>query len=453
MKRQSLTAAIFCLVFAWCALPGLAEEGSAENESPSLKWLGADDVLVTDPSVLSIQPSMASAPNGDLFVAVDIYATNSIEVFDSTDGGKSWSSLFWISDGSDSRHPSVAYAEGPGDEKWIYVAYEKVNADDTREVWVARIHRTVGGLLWGRAKVGGPWSMGSTSEHIQPRITTDYLEFGTAHFVYVTYAVKDGSKYPIHFSRSLDRGLTWSTPADVAGGSVATTWLPRPDIAYGKAGLFVAFVKPGWTGSTIANQVWIARSADAGFSWLSPDQLTTSEDNQYHPAVAAAHDRNSVLVVYTRDYLIDSDLNCAFSTDGGGTWFTSGVLVSGDDEQFADVEASPDLDGPGWFHVAYHRTIDASPGIWYTRSATSDPSGWISPSHTRVDESGAISSGFPRPAIAVDPTMSATAAACVTWTDVRTGTYGAFFAREWPIFTDGFESGNTSLWSAAVGGP
>jgi hypothetical protein len=453
MKRQGTVTVSCCLVALWCALPGLAKEESFESKSPSLKWLGVEDVLVTDPSVLSIQPSMASAPNGDLFVAVDIYATNSIEIFESTDGGKSWSSLFWISDGSDSRHPSVAYAEGPGDEKWIYVAYEKVNADDTREVWVARIHRTVPGFIWSRAKVGGPWSMGSSSEHIQPRITTDYLEFGVIHYVYVTYTVKDGGKYPIHFSRSLDLGLTWSIPTDVSGGSVATTWLPRPDVAFGKAGLFIAFVKPGWTGSTIANQIWLAKSPTAGESWLSPVQLTSSEDNQYHPVVSAAHDRNSVLVVYTRDDSTDTDLECAFTTDGHTWTEDQPVYGMSDDERYADVEASLDVDDPGWFHLAYHRTIDASPGIWYTRSATSDPGGWISPSHTRVDESGAISSGFPRPVIAVDPTISVTAAACVTWTDVRTGTYGAFFAREWPIFTDGFESANTSLWSTTVGGP
>jgi hypothetical protein len=295
--------------------------------------------------------------------------------------------------------------------------------------------------------------MGSSIEHIQPRITTDTIEFGVSHYVYVTYTVKDGSKYPIYFSRSLDGGFTWSTPADVSGGSVATTWLPRPDIAYGKAGLFVAFVKPGWTGSTIANQVWVAKSENSGSSWLSPVQLTNAVENQFHPAVSAAHDRDSVLVIYTKDFSSDSDLHSAWSTDGGSTWSKNHSVIFSklDSEDFAGVDASRDAGGPGWFHLAYHRTIGASHGIWYTRAATSDPDVWTSP--IRVDESGTVSAPYPRPAIAVDPTVSAATGACISWTDDRVANYGAYFGREWPIFGDGFESGNTTAWSTTVGGP
>ena len=242
MKHRVKAAAVCCFLSVLWVLPTSAEDRPPRKESRALKWGGVSDVLVTNPLENQARPSVASAPNGDLFVAVDNLDSNSIDVFDSTDGGKTWSPLYSFTNGSDSRHPSIAFARG--DEDWVYVAYEKVNADDSREVWVMRFHRALAPISR-HTKVGGPWSMGSSIEHIQPRITTDTIEFGSIHYVYVTYTVKVGSKYPIYFSRSVDHGITWSTPADVSGGSVATTWLPRPDIAYGRAGLFVAFVKPG----------------------------------------------------------------------------------------------------------------------------------------------------------------------------------------------------------------
>ena len=451
MKRHGTLTAACCLVVVWCALPGLTDDGPLSRESAALKWGGVSDVLVTDPMENQARPSMASALNGDLFVAVDNLDDNSIEVFESTDEGKTWSHFYSFTDGSDSRHPSIAFAEGVDD--WVFVAYEKVNADDSREVWVMRMHRSVPGFLWNRAKVGGPWSMGSPSEHIEPQITTDKVKWPGSYFVYITYTVQVGSKYPIYFSRSIDRGFTWSTPADVSGGSVATTWLPRPDIAYGEAGLFVVFVKPGFTGSTIANQVWVTRSTTAGLSWESPVQLTSAAENEFHPAVSAAHDRDSVLVIYTKEkeFSVDLDLNCAYSTDGGITWSNHTVNFSLNNEGFADVDASRDADGSGWFHVAYDRTLGASHGIWYTRATTSHPDVWTS--GIRVDDYGIVPPLFPQPSIVVDPTKPPSAEACIAWSDDRGTTYDAYFARDWPIFIDGFESGDTTAWSTTVGGP
>ncbi len=449
MRHNVNTTAILCLIYVLWALPTPAEDGSLRKETPALKWGGVGNVLVTDPLVFQSQPSIASAPNGDLFVAVDNQEDNSIDVFDSIDGGKTWSHLYSFADGWDSQYPSIAYAHD-GDA-WIYVAYEKINPGDTREVWVMRFHRGLAPLYL-NTKVGGPWSMGSSSEHIHPRITTDTIETGSSYSVYVTYAVKDGSKYPIYFSRSLDSGFTWSTPADVSGGSVATTWLPTPDIAYGGAGLFVAFVKPGWTGSIIANQVWVTKSEDSGSSWLSPVQLTSWEYNQYHPAVSVAHDSDSVLVVYTLDYSADSDLAMAYSTDGGSTWsLNRSLAATASDEGSADVEASHDVDDPGWFHIAYHKYVGGLDEIWYTRAATSDPNVRIS--HIRVDDSGNVLPFHPRPTIAMDPTKTPSTEACIAWSDYRGPKYDAYFARDWPIFTNGFESGNTTAWSTTVGGP
>jgi hypothetical protein len=424
-----------------------------QQKSTDLKWLIVDDILVSDPLKDMARPSMASAPNGDLYVAAKDLGSSWIHIYRSTDGGVSWSPPHMIASGTDSRHPSITYAERSNGAKLIYVAFEKVLADESREIIVYRDCLTGPCGSSEFVTVAGPMTMGTSSEHIQPRITTDYLEYPDNHWVYITYTVLDGSDYPIYFSRSSDLGATWTTPVDVSGGSVATTWLPRPDIAFGEAGLFIAFVKPGWTGSTIANQVWVTKSTNWGDDWSSPVQLTSSEANQYHPAVAAAHDTNSVLVVYTRDYPSDSDLNCAYSTDGGDTWsMDRGVAtLIGEDERYADVEASHHVDDPGWFHVVYDWRGGVEE-VRYGRMPTSDPS-WPGFGGFRINKSTAVSPIYSRPAIAVDPTKSGEAEACIAWTVPRGATNDVYFAREWEIFSDGFEEGNTSTWSTTVGGP
>ena len=314
-----------------------------------------------------------------------------------------------------------------------------------------RMHRDIPGFLWNRAKIGGPWAMGSPSEPIQPRITIDNIEFGTGFYVYVTYTRLSTTTYPIFFSRSTDRGLTWSTPADVTGGSASTSWPARPDIAFGYAGLFIAFVKPGGTGVASANKIWVTESNSAGTTWRTPVQLTGGVTQPDHPTVSAAHDRNSVLVVNTREPFGYWDLESAYSTDGGSTWSLNNELpYTIDTAWYADVEASHDLVGSGRFHVAYKGIEDGVHGIWYTYAATSDPSVWASP--VRVSESAWVSATYPRPTIAVDPTTLLVGEPGFAWTDYRGTKYGAYFAKDWPIFEDGFESGATSDWSTTIGG-
>jgi hypothetical protein len=176
-------------------------------------------------------------------------------------------------------------------------------------------------------------------------------------------------------------------------------------------------------------------------------------ENQYHPAVAAAHDTNSVLVVYSIDLPIGTALDAAYSVDGGSTWTKNDPVTGGEDEGYADLVVTQNADAQGWFHLTFHGTIDGWHGIWYRRSAISDPTGDLPHTLIRADVDGTVSSQYPRPAIAVDPTKSGKTEACIAWTDTRATTNDIYFAREWHIFSDGFESGNTSTWSATVGGP
>jgi len=367
----------------------------------------------------------------------------------STDGGDTWVVINGFASGDDSRNPSVAYGEHTNGEKWVYIAYEEVDVTGVnRRVRVVRVDENGDGPTW--STIDGPFIMNSTSDEVHPQIVTDFVDWGDDYYVYLTYAKFSLDGYPIHSSRTIDRGANWSTPLDVSGASLLTAWPARPEIAYGSSGLFIAFVKPGWNGTSNSNQIWVTKSSSAGSSFAAPVQLTTTARNVFHPAVAVAHGVDSVVVAFTID--IGSDMDVAFisSIDGGATWDPVLRLLpwTFDHESSVDLAVS---NSNGHFHAAYKHeaTAGGSDIIWYTQASTADPIGW-SPAQ-QINE-GEFASGFtfyPRPTITVMPGLPSEGEAAIAWTDWRGALYDVYFGTA-AIFVDGFESGDTTAWSNTV---
>lgn len=413
-----------------------------------LKW-ATDDVLITDPAVTEVKPSIASAPNGDLFVVVDNEDVDArMDLYRSTDGGNNWSHLFWFASNPQSRNPAITYAEDSAGERWLFVAYEVVTSDIERRARMFRIDPdNTGEFNFITIKDAIPWTVPLYQLH--PQIATDNIQFSITYYLYVTYAIPTIDHSPVYYSRTTDRGLNWSTPVNVTGGSENTSWQTRPEIAYGTAGLFIAFVKPGYNGNSWTNQIWAIRSTDYGGSWDTPQQLTDSSTRRFHPAVAATNGGNEVVVAYSSDYTTDTDAAYVASTDGGLTWTSSSVLPwTFDNEGFVDLVVS--RSSPGRFHAVYLHEND----IWYAWASTSTPTAWSS---THTVNTGSNASGvdfYPRPTVTVNPTMSLSQEAAISWSDWRGSTYDAYFngptAVAGLIFADGFESGNTTAWTSTT---
>ncbi len=450
MSCRAILSWFFGVVFCCLTGPCLAGEVRVLHGEPSpgtKNWMPGD-VLVTGGVLNEVKPSITSAPNGDLYMAVEELDSGYIRLYRSTDDGHTWGWVFAFASGDDTRNPSVAYGEHSNGEKWVYVAYEQVTtADDTRLVRVIRYNPIT--VAWDSQTIDGPFIMSGAADQVHPQIITDHVDWGDDYYPYVTYAKFAIDYYPVFCSRSTDRGVAWSTPLNVTGGSENTSWPARPEIAYGFSGLFITFVKPGWTGSSWSNQIWVTESSDYGFSFTTPFQLTTTSNNVFHPVVAAAHGVGTLVVAFTMDFGADTDVTFTSSTDGGTTWGSVDILP-----WTFDYESSVDLavsNSGGYFHAAYKHDDMAVDEIWYSSATVAAPTVWSSA--VVVNEGNTASAGFPRPTIAVNPAMSSDEEAAIAWTDWRQPypPYDVYFdSAGLAFFADGFESGDVTAWSTSV---
>ena len=418
----------------------IAIEDASSLAGPAPLWTG--DIPVTDAGdgYDAIRPAMTAAPNGDLYVALEHDSGYWIRVFRSTDDGASWSYIKGFRSGSSSHNPSIAFVDGSSQD-YVYVAYEGYDSDISRTVKVYRLDPAT--LLGDFLTVDSGIYMPGSSYHVYPEICTDNADYTSGYYVYVTYTVGSVDINPVYFSRSTDEGDTWSTPTSVHGGGENSSWIARPDIAYGCADndLFIAFTKLGWNGVSWENQIWVTKSTTFGSSWDSPVQLTTSTYGAYHPRVAAADDVNSAVIAFTYEYSTDSDIRDYYSLDSGATWLNGGSLpYTPDDEKGVELTVSNDK-----FHAAFWRDYY----IRHTTSAIATPSTWSS--STGVNDNNYASSVYSRPGLCVNPTKPVAEEACVTWSDFRSSDgpdYEVYFdtaATSGPAVTVSLSPDSTSI--------
>ncbi len=422
--------------------------------APNLKWLHSQAVI-SAPTLEMVEPSIATAPDGRLFAAVDERGTAAIYIYHSTDYGVTWSPLVVYAHGPLTRNPALAYAEISG-QKWLVFVYELVLSDASRSLYAFRFDPDdTGNWMTVPIEIDISWLNASTELH--PQITTDYLDWPSPYF-YVTYATPSIEHYPVFFTRSTDQGATWSTPEEVSGGSDITGFESKPEITYCAYDddVYIAFNKPGWTGSAWEQQVWVTKSGNCGAagSWQAPVQVTSSPRPDHHPSIAAAWDAATIVVSFTSEYSAsDNDVERTFSTDGGATW-SSPVSMPGwtyDQEDNVDLAASRSAGGR--FHAAY-RKDEPSPAlghIHYSWAHVAMPDIWSMP--VIVDNTANVSgAGFhPRPSIAVLQSVPPSVDAVMAWTEIS-ATYQVIFDGPGAglLFADDFESGGLTGWSATV---
>lgn len=429
----------------------------SEGES-NLKW-ATPDPLVTDPTREEAKPSIASAPNGDLFVAVDELTDGWVQIYRSLDGGQSWANITGFKTGTNSRNPALAYAENSGDT-WLVLVYEVVTSDFERALMSVHVdpYNTAD---WTAVSIDSsiPWADPGTELH--PQIVTDFPRYLSSVYYYVTYAIPSVDYYPVFFSRSTDRGDSWDTPVNITGGSENTGYETRPEIAYSahRNDIYVAFNKPGWTGSEWAPQVWVTNNTSVGnpASWETPVQVTSSSRDDLEPSVAVAWESDTVMVAWTSVYGVDdSDVRISYSTDGGTVWSPPQSLPNWTFEREDNVDLAVSQAASGRFHAVYRHNLAAPEGgdIWYQWADVSSPGSWSAA--LDVDD-GSTASGhsyYPRPAICVDLSRPPAEEASFSWTSYGGTHYGAHFDSVMlgdfdMIFADGFESGNVLRWSSS----
>jgi len=394
----------------------LASAGWQQEVNPDFglpdgeRWAG--DIVVTTFSYDQVEPSMERAPDGSLFLAVEEHGSQDgwIRVWKSVDDGKHWDWMVGFKDAGGSRNPALTVAQNAAGQDYVYVAYYAPWRNAVG-VYKAPTSGGIGTFL--------DVATGLTATDVYPRICTDNSLWQT-YYIYVTWTDNYIDYYPALFSRSLDYGATWSDVMNLTGVSESSSWVTQPDIAFGTAGLVVAFEKPGWSGSEWHSEIWVTQSTNFGASWNTPVQVSSGAMPAYEPSVAAAVGETAILVAYTRTYSTDTDIHYAYSTNSGTNWSMNHSLPwTWDNEKAVDVAASTAAGGR--FHAAYWRAYD----VEYTSATVAAPDSW-SPT-VLVNEANWASSAYPQPTVCVDERKLPKFEAAVAWTDYRGSYYQAYF--------------------------
>lgn len=362
-----------------------------------------DDILVVNESFLDSDPDMVSAASGTLYLVNESDDTTAIHLYRSFDGGKTWYLYVTAAGGSagDIADPAITVPEI--DHNYLFTVYAYAN-----QIQVMRINIAQGAVDF--------YNVESSSLGVyRPRIATDNCEYPGNYYVYVVYEAGHiflGGTV-VKASRSIDDGMTWSTP-QILGGEQYHPGFPAPDICFGCGSVFVTWC------SNMSDQldIMVSRSTDFAVNWEPKVNLTTSNPYDCFDArVVASQNGSGVVSTYTMDYYGDMDLKYAYSTSKGVSWYADMTLSNTtQDEKRADICVSHNL---GQFHVVYWKNYD----IICKYAGHSTPYSW-SAAETVNDTNDA--SSFFTPTVAEEPNSGK---AGVAWSDFRISTYGIYFDR------------------------
>ena len=215
-------------------------------------------------------PALAVSPSGTVYAAWALFwgTSENIAIASSTDAGVTFSAETNVTQfGSPSGTSGVTAAVDSGGR--VYVAYDFY--DRVKKNWGGNLSTSDDGTTWGPALTFS----NPNSNVFNPSLLTD-----ASGFVHLAWVDNQGGSTLIDYSRSQDRGASWSAPVQLSNPAVVST-SQRTSIAESGGTLMVA-----WTGASgsVAGGLSYAMSADQGDSWY-PAQFYTPGFNVYQPQI------------------------------------------------------------------------------------------------------------------------------------------------------------------------
>jgi hypothetical protein len=247
----------------------------------------------------------------------------------------------------------------------------------------------------------------------------------------------------IHFTKSTDRGVTWSTPIRLTGGNKKPRFSDKPILAISPNGQHVYI---GFN----ASDSWVTASHDFGQTFA--EAVKTSSDTRYWfhcaGAVAANGDVYFAVTDYSQTYAGDSNINVLKSTNQGVSWTTTRVDTSKEMPPcpwapgcyfgFLGPSAGLDIDSSGKILLAYNAgNVAGAPQQIYVRTSLNGTS-W-SARQQISESSSSINNAFPVVAAGTGSNDFR-----VVWQDDRNGSTNA-----WNTWYRRTTSGG-STWTSAL---
>lgn len=303
---------------------------------------GGDDVLVaTDAGFRGDPPTIDIAENGDIYVAVSaipVGGAPEIRVYRSQDAGDSfqlWGTIFLaVAPAQAMDFPSIHIGEGTQD--LVYVAFRYRGPSDANY-----------SIVVATAPLGAPsghWAlypaMAAPGVDFQsPSIHSDEMS-NTSYRVYLAAMGSGLDGGDVWFSRSTSFGSSWESPYQVFSSTAGDGYF-YPEVRYGRGGYVhcVCYFRP-ITSTGLDYAVLYRRTGNYAvlgqIGWDSAVELTSSADgdDEFHASVAAAHDRDRVMIGYAHRDTADQFQPAVYrwSTDGGATWPAGNTTTTADNE-------------------------------------------------------------------------------------------------------------------------
>ncbi len=201
------------------------------------------------------------------------------------------------------------------------------------------------------------------------------------HLVWVNEVVP----VSVHYSRSTDRGLTWSPEINISNDSSGAQ---LPYISVDGSHVAISWMGYKYSPYMFTGDLFIRQSFDNGVSWDSIQVLT----NSHYVSRTSVWAKDNILAVGWQDARlgVNTEAFAVFSTDSGNTWNTETRLSYGDEISYAPVMA-------GAFYTLHALWGDLrleTPGLYYrSNNLLSDAIDEKPP----MPEKAAILSAYPNP--------------------------------------------------------
>ncbi len=301
---------------------------------------GGDYARASDPWV-TIAPDgtayqIAIAFNGETLAAG---SSGAVLVSRSADGGNTWSApLALITDASDFFNDKESITADPADARLVYAVWDRLTAGAGGPTYFSRT--TDGGISWEAPRA--IFDPGAPNQTINNQLVV--LPDGTLVVFFTRFDATPtgGTAATLAVIRSLDKGITWSTPISIS--AVQSVGARDPEthaairdasnlgsIAAGPQGELVAAWQDSRFSGGLRDGIALSRSVDGGLTWSTPARINADPAVQaFLPSVAVRGDGTIGVLYYdlrsntTDPTTLPTDIWLARSADAV-TWLESHV--------------------------------------------------------------------------------------------------------------------------------